>query len=83
MQDPEYCNALAAKLWELPVLARHFHPVMAAKAGGAIARAKDGLALLGPLELCDRFSNMSQFDLNPAIPLPSPRPGDLGPAGCM
>eukprot|EP00656_Telonema_subtile_P009735 TRINITY_DN1459_c0_g1_i9.p1 TRINITY_DN1459_c0_g1~~TRINITY_DN1459_c0_g1_i9.p1 ORF type:complete len:803 (-),score=187.75 TRINITY_DN1459_c0_g1_i9:417-2825(-) len=78
VDDPEYCNALASKVWELELLTHHFHPLVAAKANSILNRTKDSLALDTPMELLSKYSTHGSFDLNPPMEPPSKRGGAEG-----
>jgi len=73
VNDPEYCNALASKAWEFNVLASHYHPGVAGKAGARLTNTKDPLALQTPLELFKQYQNLQTFDLTPSMEEPGKR----------
>lgn len=73
VNDPEYCNALASKAWEFNVLAAHYHPGVAGKAGARLTNSKDPLALQTPLELFKQYQNLQTFDLTPTMEEPGKR----------
>ncbi|KAH8335507.1 hypothetical protein KR074_004241, partial [Drosophila pseudoananassae] len=77
MEDPEYCNASSSALYELSLLARHYHPTVRRMAvhiaNGVPASGEGALPTdIGKLTSHDLFSqyDSSQMAFNPTIPLP-------------
>lgn len=76
LDDPEHAQGLSAVLWDLCLLARHYHPTCAAAAtevaslplSGVIAPPPGSHA---PSELAKAYSTL-RGDFNPPIPEPQP-----------
>ena len=63
LDDPEFCNANATRVWELHLLRRHFHPKIEKFASFHLYRAKNkniksDLALKSPVEVHGEVSSM-------------------------
>jgi len=79
LDDPEHAQGLSAVLWDLCLLARHYHPTCAAAAkevanlplSGVIAPPPGSHA---PSELARAYSTI-RGDFNPPIPAPPPPRG--------
>ncbi|EDV41814.1 uncharacterized protein Dana_GF17313 [Drosophila ananassae] len=77
LEDPEYCNASSTALYELSLLARHYHPTVRRMAvhiaNGVPASGEGALPTdIGKLTSHDLFTqyDSSQMAFNPTIPLP-------------
>ncbi|XP_016978366.1 nucleolar complex protein 3 homolog [Drosophila rhopaloa] len=77
LQDPEYCNAASTSLYELALLARHYHPTvrrMAVHIANGVPASGEGAlpTEIGKLSSHDLFTqyDSTQMAFNPTIPLP-------------
>ncbi|KAH8369393.1 hypothetical protein KR009_009639, partial [Drosophila setifemur] len=77
LEDPEYCNAASTALYELTLLARHYHPTvrrMAMHIANGVPASGDGALPtdIGKLTSHDLFAqyDSTQMAFNPSIPLP-------------
>ncbi|EDW38133.1 GL12190 [Drosophila persimilis] len=77
LEDPEYCNAAATSLYELTILARHYHPTvrrLAMHIANGVPASGDGalptdIGKLTSHELFTQYDS-TQMAFNPAIALP-------------
>ncbi|EDW59517.1 nucleolar complex protein 3 [Drosophila virilis] len=77
LDDPEYCNAASTSLYELSLLARHYHPTvrrMAAHIANGVPASGEGalptdIGKLNAHELFVQYDS-TQMAFNPTIPLP-------------
>ncbi|XP_043652013.1 nucleolar complex protein 3 homolog [Drosophila teissieri] len=77
LDDPEYCNAASTALYELALLARHYHPTvrrMAVHIAHGVPASGEGalpteIGKLTSHELFTQFDS-TQMAFNPTIPLP-------------
>uniref|UniRef100_A0A1A9WL83 Nucleolar complex protein 3 homolog n=1 Tax=Glossina brevipalpis TaxID=37001 RepID=A0A1A9WL83_9MUSC len=77
LEDPEYCNASCTALYELTMLARHYHPIVRKMslhiANGVPATGEGSLSSeigkLSALELFEQYDSTAMV-FNPAIPVP-------------
>ncbi|XP_023176718.2 nucleolar complex protein 3 homolog [Drosophila hydei] len=77
LDDPEYCNAESTSLYELSLLARHYHPTVRRMAlhiaNGVPASGEGALPTdIGKLNAHELFAqyDSTQMAFNPTIPLP-------------
>ncbi|XP_030373874.1 nucleolar complex protein 3 homolog [Scaptodrosophila lebanonensis] len=78
LEDPEYCNAASTSLYELALLARHYHPTvrrMAAHIANGVPASGEGalpteIGKLTAHELFEQYDS-TQMVFNPSIPLPN------------
>ncbi|KAH8358763.1 hypothetical protein KR093_002267, partial [Drosophila rubida] len=77
LDDPEYCNAASTALYELALLARHYHPTVRRMAthiaNGVPASGEGALPTdIGKLNAHELFAqyDSNQMAFNPTIPLP-------------
>jgi len=71
IDDPDLCHAFEATLWELTILQKHFHPIVA-KTASLLASNQLGLTKK-PSEIFQMFDS-SQGKLTPTPDLPRPHP---------
>ncbi|XP_017049138.1 nucleolar complex protein 3 homolog [Drosophila ficusphila] len=77
LDDPEYCNAASTTLYELTLLARHYHPTvrrMAVHIANGVPASGEGAlpTEIGKLTSHELFTqyDSTQMAFNPTIPLP-------------
>ncbi|EDV93394.1 nucleolar complex protein 3 homolog [Drosophila grimshawi] len=77
LDDPEFCNAASTSLYELSLLARHYHPTvrrMAAHIASGVPASGEGALPtdIGKLNAHELFAqyDSTQMAFNPTIPVP-------------
>jgi nucleolar complex protein 3 len=78
VEDPDACQPLSTALWELALLARHYHPTTA-KLARRVAAGEAGIAER-PAALYRQF-DARRGAFNPPIALPPPSPLAKRPPG--